>query len=147
MMTPSAACLALIRRFETLQLVAYWDEDGWAIGYGHHGPEVVKGLQWQQPDTAEAVLLHDATAAGNQVLGAVDVVLSQGQFDALVDFVYNEGIGHLEASTLLHMLNQRNYIGASQQFILWDIAGGSVNAGLLDRRRAEAQLFLASENT
>ena len=43
---PSDLCIAWIKHCEGLSLAAYYDANGWAIGYGHHGPEVHEGLVW-----------------------------------------------------------------------------------------------------
>nr|WP_262983078.1 lysozyme [Chromobacterium amazonense] len=67
--------------------------------------------------------------------------LRQNQFDALVSFSYNLGLGSLQNSTLLRLLNQGDYAGAAGQFILWDKAGGKVLPGLQRRRAAEQALF------
>ncbi|PRP70248.1 muraminidase, partial [Chromobacterium amazonense] len=71
----------------------------------------------------------------------VKVQLRQNQFDALVSFSYNLGLGSLQNSTLLRLLNQGDYAGAAGQFILWDKAGGKVLPGLQRRRAAEQALF------
>ncbi|PRP71817.1 lysozyme [Chromobacterium amazonense] len=71
----------------------------------------------------------------------VKVQLRQNQFDALVSFSYNLGLGSLQSSTLLRLLNAGDYAGAAGQFILWDKAGGKAVPGLLARRQAEQALF------
>jgi lysozyme len=75
------------------------------------------------------------------VLRLVRVPLTQGQFDALVDFCFNLGAGRLAASTLLKALNARRYDAAGEQLLRWDVAAGEVNAGLRARREAEARLW------
>jgi lysozyme len=69
------------------------------------------------------------------------VTLSQGQYDALVSFTYNEGAGRLQTSTLLTLLNAGNYAGASGQFGDWVYGGGVKLTGLVTRRAAEVALF------
>jgi lysozyme len=72
---------------------------------------------------------------------AVRVALTQGQFDALVDFTYNLGGGRLAASTLLRDLNAGQYDAAAEQLLVWDMAAGVVNLGLKSRREAEFNLW------
>jgi lysozyme len=72
----------------------------------------------------------------------VKVTLTQNQFDALVDFAYNVGIGALQKSTLLQKLNSGDYTGASNEFGKWVHGGGAVLPGLVTRRKAEKTLFL-----
>ena len=69
------------------------------------------------------------------------VALTQGQFDALVDFTYNLGAGRLVSSTRLKMLNAGNTAGAGQQLLLWVYAGGKPEPGLVARRKAELALW------
>ena len=137
----SAAGVAMIKQLEGLQLTAYQDQTGrWTIGYGHTGPDVHAGLTIT-PAQAEQLLERDLAAAVAAVNRAVTSVINQSQFDALVDFAFNLGCGSLLASTLLRLVNAGDFTAAAQQFLLWDHAGGLVVPGLLERRRAELQLF------
>jgi lysozyme len=139
----SAAGLAMIKQLEGLQLTAYQDQAGrWTIGYGHAGADVHAGLTITQAQ-AEQLLERDLAAAVASVNRAVTSGINQNQFDALVDFVFNLGCGSLLSSTLLRLVNAGDFTAAAQQFLLWDHAGGVVVPGLLERRRAELQLFQA----
>lgn len=131
----------LTEQFEGCQLVAYQDSvDRWTIGYGHTGPEVHEGLVWNQAQ-ADAQLLIDIQWAASVVNRVVTVALSQGEFDALTDLVFNIGSGNFETSTMLKLLNAGDYQGAASWFDKWDRSGGQVVAGLLRRRAAETQEF------
>lgn len=72
----------------------------------------------------------------------VKVKLNQNQFDALISFTFNVGIGALQTSTLLKKLNAGDYTGTSQEFLRWDKANGKPLLGLTRRRTAEKELFL-----
>lgn len=74
---------------------------------------------------------------------AVQVPLSQNQFDALVSLAYNIGINAFQNSTLLKRLNTLDYIAAAQQFDVWIKAGGKTVQGLVNRRAVEKDLFLS----
>jgi lysozyme len=78
---------------------------------------------------------------GAAVKAVVHVPLTQGQFDALVSFSYNCGLGNLKSSTLLKMVNASDFADAAGQFQRWDRCNGQPLPGLLRRREAEAQLF------
>lgn len=133
--------LALTKNFEGLHLKAYQDCAGtWTTGYGHTGPGVFAGqvISELEADVLLGADLADATACVNR---AVQVSISQGQFDAMVDFCFNAGRGSFVQSTLLRKLNSGDFAGAAAQFALWVHAGGKVVAGLVLRRRAEAKLF------
>lgn len=135
--------LELTKSFEGLRLTAYRDGAGvLTIGYGHTGPEVHEGLVITEAE-AEMLLRRDMADAVAWVNGLVKVTLTQGQFDALVDFTYNAGRGSFRGSTLLRMVNAGDFKGAEGQFGLWVHAGGEVEPGLVRRRAAEAALFLS----
>jgi lysozyme len=46
------------------------------------------------------------------------VPLQQGQYDAIADFIYNEGVAHFAGSTLLQKLNAGDYAGAAGEFAM-----------------------------
>jgi lysozyme len=71
----------------------------------------------------------------------VKVPLTQNQFDALTSFVYNCGVGALQSSTLLKVLNQGKYEQVPSQLMRWVNAGGKRYEGLVRRRAAEGALF------
>jgi lysozyme len=112
----------------------------WTIGVGHTGPEVKYGLTWTQ-DQIDAQLLADVAGAAAAVNRLVKVALTQGEFDALVDFVFNLGAGAFAGSTMLKLLNAGDHAAAANEFQKWDMAGGEHVAGLLRRRIAEAAEF------
>lgn len=92
---------------------------------------------------AEALLRKDLADTEQGIAKAVRVSITQGQFDALASFVFNLGAGRLRSSTLLRKLNAGDYVGAANQFLLWDKAGGKPLKGLTKRRQAERKLFLS----
>ncbi len=143
----SAAGLDLIKRFEGFRTHPYTDVAGFpTIGYGHRivppesfPPESFpRGIGEPQ---AAAILARDVAAAERTVARLVKVALTQGQFDALVDFCFNLGAGRLASSTLLRCLNAGRYDAVAEQLLLWDLAGGEVNLGLKARREAELRLW------
>lgn len=138
----SAAGLDLIQRFEGFRSRQYTDVAGFpTIGYGHRivPPEAFPaGVSESQ---AATLLAADVCQAERAVASLVKVALTQGQFDALVDFTYNLGAGRLAGSTLLRCLNAGRYDAAAEQLLFWDLAGGEVNLGLKARREAELRLW------
>lgn len=142
-MTPSINCVNLVKQFEGCSLTAYPDPGTgaapWTIGYGHTGGVNPGDVITQ--DQADAYLLGDLTKFSNSVVALLHVPVTQNQFDALVDFAYNVGPGNLANSTLLRKLNAGDYQGASEQFLVWNKAGGVVMPGLVRRRAAEQALF------
>ena len=69
--------------------------------------------------------------------------LTQGQFDALVSFSFNVGLGNLQKSTIRMKVNRQDFEGAAEAFLDWTKAGGKVLKGLVNRRNDERALFLS----
>jgi lysozyme len=146
-LTYSGNGLALTEQFEGCRLTAYQDQVGvWTIGYGHTGADVTPELTITQ-DHAQALLAHDVGSAAGCVNNVVTIDLTQAEFDALVDFVFNLGAGAFTRSTLLRDLNAGDFTHAASQFDVWDHAGGAVVAGLLRRRQAETAMFDTGESS
>jgi lysozyme len=133
--------LLLTEQFEGCRLEAYQDVRGiWTIGYGH-----IFGVNANTPpctmDQAAAWLAEDIQSAVGSVNRLVKTTLTQSEFDAICDFIFNVGVGNFAGSTMLKLLNKGDYAGAASEFDRWDIAGGNVVAGLLRRREAEREEF------
>jgi lysozyme len=123
---------------------AYVDPVGiLTIGWGHTnatGRTFDADTVWSQAE-CDTALREDMAKFEAAVRASVKVELTQCQFDALVSFAYNCGIGNLKSSTLLRKVNRRDFAGAAAEFAKWNRAGGRVLAGLTRRRAAEATLF------
>lgn len=131
--------LDLIKRFEGLRHEAYKCPAGvWTIGYGHTGD--VQNGALITAEGAEAQLREDVARFEEGVRHIVGPC-TQGQFDALVSFAFNLGLGALMSSTLLKKHKSKDYAGAAGQFLRWNKAGGKVLPGLTKRRAAEAALY------
>lgn len=87
-------------------------------------------------------LQEDTTYAGKAVARLVTVPVSQGQYDALVSFVFNVGPGNFSESTLLKKLNLGQCRAAAAEFLKWDKAKGRRLRGLTVRRKHESDLFI-----
>jgi lysozyme len=141
----SLAGLDLLKRSEGFRGRTYLDVNGLpTIGYGHrllNAQSFPDGIG--EPQAAE-ILKADVRDAEQAVARLVKVPLTQGQFDALVDFCFNLGAGRLATSTLLKVLNGGRYEAAAEQLLRWDLASGEENAGLKARREAELALWSGS---
>lgn len=139
-MKTSQRGLDLIKQFEGLKLTAYLcPANVWTIGYGTT-KGVTKGMTITA-QRAEELLREDVAAFERGVSAAVRVPLEQHEFDALVSFAYNVGLGAFRTSTLLRLLNAGDKAGAAKQFDRWNKAAGKPLAGLTRRRAAERKLF------
>ena len=138
----SAEGLQLIKQQEGFRSRTYLDVAGFpTIGYGHrliHPGSFPDGIS--EADAAE-ILAADVRDAEQAVGRVVGVPLTQGQFDALVDFCFNLGAGRLAKSTLLKVLNDGRYADAAEQLLRWDQAGGQECPALKARRLAELILW------
>jgi lysozyme len=117
------------------------------IGWGHR---ILNRESFPKPLTeaqGDAIFLNDVANAVRTVNRAVHVSLSQAQFDALVSLCYNIGAAAFWDSTLLKLLNAKDYTGAANQFPLWRKSSGRVMNGLVRRREEERELFLTGDYT
>lgn len=141
----SAAGLELIKQSEGFRAKVYLDIAGHpTIGYGHRLAPNECYPNGICATEADVILLWDIREAEQAVTRLVQVPLNQGQFDALVDFVFNLGSGRLTASTLLRDLNAGNYASAAEQLLRWDHSGDHEVAALKTRREAEFRLWSGS---
>lgn len=140
-MTTSSKGLRLIKGFEGLRLESYKCPAGvWTIGYGH-----TKGIK---PDMvidqskADEYLIEDI-APIERFLNALKINFRQEQFDALVSWIFNIGVGDFKGSTLFKKISaDAPDEEITDQIIRWVYAGGKPLPGLKKRRIAEANMFL-----
>ena len=139
-MKTSEKGIELIKKFEGCKLTAYKCPAGiWTIGYGHtrnvHKGEVITQQQ------ADELLKQDLLVyeAGINVM---KLNINQNQYDSLVSFAFNLGLGALQKSTLLKRIKVNpNDTKIKDEFLRWSYAGGKQLKGLLLRRQAEANLY------
>lgn len=126
------------------------------IGYGHlltKSEMAIKriningvSIDYTKGLTLEQVMMlkkQDLARFEKAVKDYVKVPITQSMFDALVSFSFNVGTGNLQKSTLLKLLNKKNYASAANEFVKWNKAGGKVLSGLTKRRNAERTMFLS----
>jgi lysozyme len=141
-----SAAVELIEHFEGCLLHAYRDPVGiWTIGFGH--TKNVKPGTVISKQKALELLETDMQECADAILKSVKVPVTTNEICALVSFAFNVGIGALKGSTLLRKLNAgRPHQEVADEFLKWIHAGGRVLPGLVRRRKAERELFLASQN-
>lgn len=140
----------------------------WTIGYGHvlyqdqirlpmarvegkEIPMIRKEYPLRQEDSrvwskeeVNALFREDVAGFERGVLRLVPgVVGHQGRFDALVSFAFNAGLGNLQRSQIRMRANRGDWEGAAEALMDWTKGGGKVLPGLVKRRQAEKELFLA----
>lgn len=142
----NAYTLALVKRFEGLELEAYHDPVGvLTIGYGYtnragFGPGVKRGDVWTEAQ-AVAMLAKGLDRFGAQIEPLFTRKPNSNQYGAMTALAYNIGPSAFARSTVLREFNAGNDEAAAEAFHLWNKAGGKVLRGLVLRREAEAELF------
>ena len=139
----------LIKSFEGCRLKAYLDSANIpTIGYGcimyPTGVKVKLGEVCTQEE-AEFYLKYEISLKSGPVNSFFsNVALTQNQFDAVVSFAYNCGVGALRKSTLLKkILANPNDPSIELEFMKWTKAGGKEIQGLVKRRQAESDLYFS----
>jgi len=130
-----------IKRQEGFSLKPYPDAAGHSIYWGHYirHNETFAGTM----EDAEAVFARDLGEVSRTIRALVRVPLTQPQFDALGDFVYNVGAGRFAKSALLRKLNAGDYAGAAREFSRFAYSRGRKVPKLATRRAEEQALFSA----
>ena len=130
-----------LKEFEGLSLVAYKPtkaERWWTIGYGHCAGDVKEEMIITEEE-AEELLKRDLFFV-ERFINGIPKVKTQGQFDALVSFTYNVGVGNLKRSTLLKkIMHDAPTAEIQREFMKWVYSGGKLLGGLVTRRRWEAE--------
>ena len=125
-----------LKRREGLRLNAYQDQAGvWTIGYGHTAT-AEPGMVISKTG-AENILKLDLVDFENAIAKLVKTDLTAHQWDALVSFVYNVGVGAFKKSTLLKRINEGRLDLVPAEMLRWVRVAGKVNEGLRNRRMSE----------
>jgi lysozyme len=147
-MNISKTGIQLVKDFEGLRLNAYKCSAGVpTIGYGStfypDKSNVKMGDILRDKEEAEVLLISTLEDYDIYVSKYTkSVKLNQYQFDALVSFAFNCGLGNLSKSTLLKkVLINPNDPNIALEFAKWNKAGGKVVQGLVKRRQKEAELY------
>ena len=130
----------------------------WTVGVGHVMFPVQGLLKIDKRDTfvpppeamrkysmeeVDAILRADLARFEKGVATYCPVSLTQGQFDSLVSFSFNVGLGTLQRSTLRQKVIRGDMAGAAEELLKYCMAGGKILKGLQKRRIDERALFLS----
>lgn len=145
-MTPSNSCYNVIKHFEGCKLEAYLCPAKIpTIGFGNTFYADGKPVKMGDKITlkqAEDMLPNIVLKFAQGVDRLVKRELLQCEFDALVSFAYNCGLGNLEKSNLLREVNKKgSALRIETEFLKWNKGGGKVLDGLTRRRKTEALLY------
>jgi lysozyme len=141
-MAIAESTLSFITKEEGARNKAYHDSKGLlTIGVGHliraDEPHLVNAVLTDEQ--VKDLLKSDLKWCSEAVEGAVRVPLNQNQFDALYSLCFNIGPTAFKNSTVVKKLNAKDYQGAADAILMWNIP-----PILKKRRERERELFLGA---
>ena len=140
---------ALLKKFEGCKLSSYrCPANVCTIGYGHTSaagnPVVTDGMTITQKQ-CDDILRSDLVKYETAVHNMVQQPLNQHQFDVLVDFAYNAGIGALQKSSLLKKVNAAQFDDVPAELAKWTKNKGKVLPGLVKRCQARSAWWVSGD--
>ena len=142
-----------IKNQENCSLIAYWDSDGYSIGWGHHGKDVKKNMRISKAQANNYFNkdIKEIEKAANRIIKSLPYKykFSQGFFDGLCSLVYNAGEGGVMKSEFYKRLKncrvRNNKMNAND--LSFSIAGVKTSRisckGHISRRYDEHKLMLS----
>lgn len=129
----------LLKKADSDFVDAYFDSNGYAIGWGSRydlDGSPISSSQSSRVSYCKLLFDRDVKNAEATVNQSVTASLKQGQFDALIDFVYQFGASKFKSSTLLKVVNSNpNDINAvATELRRWINVNGQPNNVLIARR-------------
>ena len=145
-LTTSEKAIKLLKEFEGFAKYAYRDNGQYSIGYGTScdPADYPNGVTEEQADILLRDRLPSMEAAVNKFADRYNLKFSQHQFDALMLFTYNCGSGWTTTDSDFRTSVINGDTGNDFVYFMtrWCTASGEVSLGLVDRRMAEADLYL-----
>lgn len=116
--------------------------DPWTIGWGSTGPGIASGSIWTEAQAEEALDKHLLYfASGVLSLSPGLAKEPPRRLAAIISFAYNCGLRNYRISTLRKRVDAKDWLGAAEQILRWNKAGGRVLRGLTRRRGVEAEFL------
>ena len=147
-MKVSQKAIILIKHHEGVRNKPYKCPAGlFTVGVGHLiGDGKTLPQEWNRTFTQEeidALLKRDLSRFELGVCKMLpNVQLKQCEFDALVSFSFNLGLGTFQRSTIRQALLRGDKEAAMESLVKYCKAGGKILKGLQNRRLDERKLFL-----
>ena len=148
-MKTSEVGLNLIKHYEGYKTKPYRCPAGlWTVGYGHvinDGRVLPTNCNRVfLKSEIDALLTTDLKRFERGVTMYCPVQLTQNQFDALVSFSFNLGLGTLQRSTVRQKIKRGDIAGAAKVLLKYNKASGKVLRGLDLRRKDEYALLMSN---
>ena len=145
-MKTSEACIAILKSMEGFLEYPVWDYSHYSVGYGSscEEGEYADGITEEEADALLREFLVDMEDSLNGLANRNGIIFSQYQFDALLLFTYNVGIGWIYSDGAFRQAVIDNATGNDfiYPFTLWSAAGGQTLTSLVNRRLIEADMYL-----
>ena len=158
-MKVSAAAIQMIKHHEGVRTKPYrCPALLWTVGVGHVIDPSHTAVKYEERKSlpipagwdrvlsmgeVDSILAQDLGRFERGVLRLCPAAVNhQGQFDALVSFSFNVGLGALQRSSIRMRYNRGDVEGAADAFLMWTKAAGKVLTGLVKRRNDERVMFL-----
>jgi lysozyme len=159
-MKASAAAIKMLKHHEGVRTRPYrCPALLWTVGVGHVIDPLHAAVKYEERrslpipagwdrtltmDEVDAILAQDLARFERGVARLCPASVNhQGQFDALVSFAFNVGLGNLQRSSIRMRYNRGDIEGAADAFLMWTKAAGKVLPGLVKRRNDERSMFLS----
>lgn len=120
------------------------------IGYGTTVYSSGHKVTLQDPPISELLAIKELRKFVGKIADDIEywenknnIELRQGEFEALLSFIYNVGWATFKKSTLCKKILAGDMAGAAEEFPRWVYAGKKKLPGLVRRREKERALFLS----
>jgi len=149
-MQPSEDCVEILKKTEGFTKYPVLDYTQYTVGYGTRCPDEdldryrSQGITQSEAEELLETYLETMCQRLNQFASSNNLTLKQNQFDALVMFTYNVGTGWMTGTSDIKTAILTGAAGNDliYYFSRWCTADFKVIPGLVERRLAEADLFL-----
>jgi lysozyme len=144
----SKEAIKLIKHHEGVRNKPYKCPAGlWTVGVGHLiGDGKTLPAEWNKTfsnEEIDAILARDLSRFESGILRMLPKVrLKQHEFDAILSFCFNLGLGCFQRSTIRQALIREDKEVAMESLVKYCKAGGKILKGLQNRRLDERKLFL-----
>tara|TARA_Y100000114_G_C11764120_1_gene332370 strand:- start:48222 stop:48743 length:522 start_codon:yes stop_codon:yes gene_type:complete len=131
----------IVSYFEGKSNTAYLDPVNiWTICYGE--TRGVSEGDFKTDEECLQSLSEELQVHHQQMVRYIKIPITEKEEAAYLSFTYNVGDGAFRRSTLLRKLNEGDRVGACNELLRWNKAGGKVLRGLTLRRETERTLCL-----
>ena len=144
----SNVCIQLLKHHEGVRYKPYTCPAGlWTVGVGHLiGDGKSLPREWNKTFTqaeVDGILKRDLNRFELGISKMLpNVPLRQHEFDAILSFCFNLGLGCFQRSTIRQALLRGDKEAAMESLVKYCRAGGKILKGLQNRRLDERKLFL-----